>query len=113
MPADERPREKLLARGAAALVDPELIAILLGSGVRGANAIEVARQLLEKYQSLTGLSRCTVDELRKIRGIGKAKAMHLVAAFQLGRRWSRRPMRSSSSTITLQEIRHRANPITA
>ena len=86
MPAAERPREKLLARGPAALIDPELIAILLGSGLPGANAIEVARQLLEKYQSLTGLSRCTVDELRKIRGIGKAKAMHLVAAFQLGRR---------------------------
>ena len=86
MPADERPREKLLARGPTALIDPELIAILLGSGVQGANAIEVARQLLEKYKSLTGLSRCTVDELKKIRGIGKAKAMHLVAAFQLGRR---------------------------
>jgi DNA repair protein RadC len=86
MPAAERPREKLLARGPAALIDPELIAILLGSGLPGANAIEVARQLLEKYKSLTGLSRCTVDELRKIRGIGKAKAMHLVAAFQLGRR---------------------------
>jgi len=86
LPAEERPREKLLARGPTALIDPELIAILLGSGVRGANAIEVARQLLEKYQSLTGLSRCTVDELKKIRGIGKAKAMHLVAAFQLGRR---------------------------
>ena len=86
MPAEERPREKLLARGPAALIDPELIAILLGSGLPGANAIEVARQLLEKYQSLTGLSRCTVDELRKVRGIGKAKAMHLVAAFQLGRR---------------------------
>ena len=86
MPPDERPREKLLARGAAALIDPELIAILLGSGVRGANAVEVARQLLEKYKSLTGLSRCTVDELKEIRGIGKAKAMHLVAAFQLGQR---------------------------
>ncbi|MEY2503086.1 MAG: repair protein RadC [Verrucomicrobiota bacterium] len=86
MPAEERPREKLLARGPTALIDPELIAILLGSGVPGTNAIEVARQLLEKYQSLTGLSRCTVDELKKIRGIGKAKAMHLVAAFQLGRR---------------------------
>ena len=86
MPADERPREKLLARGPNALIDPELIAILLGSGLPGANAVEVARQLLEKYKSLTGLSRCTVEELKKIRGIGKAKAMHLVAAFQLGRR---------------------------
>ena len=86
MPAEERPREKLLARGPGALIDPELIAILLGTGLPGANAVEVARQLLEKYKSLTGLSRCTVEELKKIRGIGKAKATHLVAAFQLGRR---------------------------
>jgi DNA repair protein RadC len=86
MPQGERPREKLLARGANALVDPELIALLLGTGVPGANAIMVARQLLEKYKSLSGLSRCTVDELQKIRGIGRAKAIHLVAAFQLGHR---------------------------
>jgi DNA repair protein RadC len=86
MPQGERPREKLLARGANALVDPELIALLLGTGVPGANAIVVARQLLEKFKSLSGLSRCTVGELRKIRGIGEAKAIHLVAAFQLGHR---------------------------
>jgi DNA repair protein RadC len=86
MPVDERPREKLLARGATALVDPELIAILLGSGLPGANAISVARQLLDKYRSLSGLSRCTVDEFKEIPGIGDAKAAHLVAAFQLGRR---------------------------
>jgi DNA repair protein RadC len=86
MPADERPREKLLARGATALIDPELIAILLGSGLPGANAIDVARQLLSEYKSLSGLSRCTVKQLRKIPGIGPAKALHLVAAFQLGHR---------------------------
>jgi DNA repair protein RadC len=86
MPEAERPREKLLARGATALIDPELIALLLGTGLPGANAIDVARQLLEKYKSLSGLSRCTVKELREIRGIGKAKAIHLVAAFQLGHR---------------------------
>ena len=86
MPEGERPREKLLARGANALIDPELIALLLGTGVPGANAVAVARQLLDKYKSLSGLSRCTVDELREIRGIGEAKAIHLVAAFQLGQR---------------------------
>jgi DNA repair protein RadC len=86
MPVDERPREKLLARGATALIDPELIAILLGSGLPGANAIDVARQLLSEYKSLSGLSRCTVQQLRKIPGIGPAKALHLVAAFQLGHR---------------------------
>jgi DNA repair protein RadC len=89
MPEEERPREKLMARGAAALTDPELIAILLRTGVRGANAIEVARELLERYKSLGGLSRCTVKELAAIRGIGNAKAVQLVAAFGLGQRLAR------------------------
>jgi DNA repair protein RadC len=86
MPQDERPREKLVAHGAAALTNPELIAILLRTGVAGANAIEVARQLLKQYGSLAGLSRCTVDELSKIRGVGFAKGVQLVAAFGLGQR---------------------------
>src|SRR5437762_12508899 len=67
MPQDERPREKLAAHGAAVLTDPELIAILLRTGIPGANAIEVARKLLKGYGSLSGLSRCTVDELSKMR----------------------------------------------
>ena len=66
MPQDERPREKLLGRGAAALTDSELIAILLRTGLPGANAVEVARQLLERYGSLSGLSRCTVKEIASI-----------------------------------------------
>src|SRR2546428_2044030 len=89
MPAQERPREKLLARGVSALSDPELIAILLRTGLRGANAVEVGRQLLEKYKSLTGISRCSVKELRKIPGIGQTKALELVAAFGLGERLAR------------------------
>ncbi len=86
MPQNERPREKLLGRGAAALTDPELIAILLRTGLPGANAVEVARQLLERYGSLSGLSRCTIKEIASIRGIGAAKAIQLVAAFGLGQR---------------------------
>ena len=86
MPQDERPREKLLSRGAAALTDPELIALLIRTGLPGANAVEVARQLLERYGSLSGLSRCTVKEIAAIRGIGEAKAIQLVAAFGLGQR---------------------------
>jgi DNA repair protein RadC len=89
LPRDERPREKLIARGAAALNDSELIAILLGSGLPGANAIEIGRRLLAQYGSLGGLSRCTVKEMRAIRGIGEAKALHLVAAFGLGQRLAR------------------------
>ena len=86
MAQDERPREKLLARGATALTDPELIAILLRTGLPGANAVDVARQLLKRYDSLSGLSRCTVQEIEVIPGIGEAKAIQLVAAFGLGRR---------------------------
>jgi len=89
MPQQERPREKLLARGADALTDSELIAILLRTGVPGANAVEVARQLLERYKSLAGLSRCTAKELSKIGGIGQTKALELVAAFNLGKRLAR------------------------
>ncbi len=86
MPQDERPREKLAAHGAAALTDPELLAILLRTGVTGRNVIEVARKLLQDYGSLQGLSRCTVDELSRERGVGFAKAVQLVAAFGLGQR---------------------------
>ena len=86
MSPEERPREKLLNRGAVALTDAELIAILLRTGLPGANAVEVARQLLERYGSLSGLCRCTVQEIEAIRGIGQAKAIQLVAAFGLGQR---------------------------
>src|SRR5256885_9891027 len=89
MPEDERPREKLLARGVSALSDSELIAILLRTGLRGANAVEVGRQLLERYKSLTGISRCSVKELRRVPGIGPTKALELVAAFGLGERLAR------------------------
>ena len=89
MPPDERPREKLAAHGAAALTDPELIAILLRTGVPGKNVLEVARHLLHEFGSLGGLSRCTVDELAQIHGVGFAKAVQLVAAFGLGARLAR------------------------
>jgi DNA repair protein RadC len=62
MPQEERPREKLAAHGASALTDPELIAILLRTGMTGKNAIEVARELLKRHGSLRGLSRCSVAQ---------------------------------------------------
>ena len=86
MPQDDRPREKLIARGASALTNAELIAILLRTGLPGANAVEVAAKLIGRYQSLSALSRCTVAEIEEIPGIGPAKAVQLVAAFGLGQR---------------------------
>ncbi|PYL10995.1 MAG: JAB domain-containing protein, partial [Verrucomicrobia bacterium] len=92
MPQDERPREKLLARGADALSNAELIAILLRTGRRGVNVVDVARELLDKYKSFAELSRCSVKELRQIKGIGPAKALELVAAFNLGKRFTKEPL---------------------
>jgi DNA repair protein RadC len=97
MPPGERPREKLAAHGASALTDPELLAILLRTGVAGTNVIEVARNLLAKYGSLSGLSRCTVEELSRERGVKLAKAVQLVAAFGLGQRLAR-------ETLTKQKL---------
>src|SRR5437764_10348806 len=94
MPQEERPREKLAAHGASALTDPELIAILLRTGITGKNAIEVARDLLKRHGSLRGLSRCSVDELAKIPGVGFAKAVQLAAAFDLGNRLAREVLAS-------------------
>jgi DNA repair protein RadC len=59
---------------------------LLRTGVTGKNVVDLARELLQRYGSLRELSRCSVDELSKIRGVGPAKALHLVAAFGLGQR---------------------------
>lgn len=89
LPEQERPREKLAAQGAGALSDSELIAILLRTGMQGANAIDVARKLLTEFKSLSGLARCTVKELSKIKGVGPAKAVQLVSAFGLASRLAR------------------------
>src|SRR5439155_1668687 len=61
-------------------------AITLRTGVRGKNAVEVGGEILEKYKTLSGLTRTSASELRKIRGIGSAKAVQLAAAFKLGER---------------------------
>lgn len=86
---DERPREKLARHGAGTLSEPELIAILLRVGTQGANAIDVARQLLGEFKSIAGLARASVKELARIKGVGPTKAIQLAAAFELGARLAR------------------------
>ena len=75
-----------MKQGAGSLSESELVAILLRTGMVGANAVDVARELLIRYQTLTALSRCGPKELAQIKGIGLAKAMQLAAAFELGKR---------------------------
>jgi len=89
MPQEDRPREKLAKLGAAVLSDSELIAILLRTGVKGRNAVEVGRELLVKFQSLNGLSRANVKELAMTKGVGLTKAVQLAAAFGLASRLAR------------------------
>jgi DNA repair protein RadC len=83
---DDRPREKLRHLGAAALGDNELVALVLGSGSRRGGALSLANAVLAAFGGLPGLRRCTVDELRRIAGIGGARAAQIVAALELGRR---------------------------
>lgn len=84
---EDRPREKLLLKGTHVLSDAELIAILLGSGTAKLSAVEVSKILLRHVgQNLNDLAKLTVKDLIKIKGIGEAKAVTIIAALELGRR---------------------------
>ncbi|HKO87708.1 MAG TPA: DNA repair protein RadC [Burkholderiales bacterium] len=85
-PEGERPREKLLARGPAALSDAELLAIFLRVGTRGSTAVDLGRELITRFGSLAALLAATEKELGKLCGIGPAKCAQLKAAIELGRR---------------------------
>jgi DNA repair protein RadC len=86
-PMGERPRERLVARGPDALKHEELIAILLRTGLKGANAVQVGQNVLKKFGgSLNALALASVDELKQVPGIGRDKAVTLVAAFALAKR---------------------------
>ena len=80
---EERPRERLLARGASALSDAELVAILLRTGLRGKSAIDLADDLLKKYGSV---AKMLESDLRGIKGLGPAKSAQFAAAFEILRR---------------------------
>jgi DNA repair protein RadC len=85
-PKQERPRERLLQHGPQPLTEAELIGILLGKGTRKKTAIDLARELLDQYESLQKLFSHSPSELMKVKGIGSAKAATLSAAFELVRR---------------------------
>jgi DNA repair protein RadC len=94
-PAGERPREKLLAAGAGALSDAEVLGVLLGnSGMRGVNVVDLSRELLTQHQSLRALLNARSDALLKQRGIGSAGYCRLQAALELARRYYAEAMRT-------------------
>jgi DNA repair protein RadC len=84
---EDRPREKLILKGKSALSDAELIAILLGTGTTTLSAVDLAKNVLQiAGNNLHDLARLTVKDLTKVKGIGEAKAITIVAALELGRR---------------------------
>jgi len=84
MPMDERPRERMLTHGAKSLSDAELLAVLLGSGIRDKNAIELGRDLLRG--GFSTLAQYDAEQLAKWEGMGVAKSTRIIAAFELARR---------------------------
>lgn len=100
LPLDDRPREKLLLRGAQSLSDAELVAILLRTGKKGKSVIDIARELISRDGNLAMLATKTVDSLQKISGIGKDKAATLAAAFELSRRILSQPKWFANKKIT-------------
>lgn len=107
----DRPREKLLEQGRRALTDAELLAILIGSGSRSESAVELCRRILSDVaNNLNTLSQLSVTELCQYKGVGKAKAISIVAALELGRRRKEqkveeRPLLNSSKRV-YEYIRH-------
>ena len=103
---EDRPREKMLQRGISALTDAELLAIILGQGTvtmdRRYTALDLARLLIEEAGGLDRLARSSVEDLIRVKGIGKAKAIAIVSAFELGRRklsGELRPIRVTDASV--------------
>ena len=117
---DERPRERMQQKGAAALSDAELLAILIGSGTPKRSALDLARETLQLAgNNLLQLGRLNLEELQKTNGIGEARAITIAAAMELGRRRQiseapERPIMKKSKDVVpfimplLQELNHEA-----
>jgi DNA repair protein RadC len=86
LPPDARPREKMLARGAGALSDAELLALLLRTGIQGKNVLLLAQEIIDRFGSIAGLLNAPANALLSIKGLGPAKQSELIAVLELSRR---------------------------
>lgn len=100
MSLDDRPREKMASIGASALSNAELLAVLIGSGIKGKNAVDTSRELLQKSVTLTKLSSMSMAVLKSVPGIGAAGASRICAAIELGRRFALEDCASVQKTIS-------------
>lgn len=104
-PAAERPREKLLEKGAAALSDAELLAIFLRTGIAGKTAVDLARDLLLEYGSLRPLLEADYKQFCKVRGLGMAKYTQLQAILEMSRRHLRETLQRGAALENTQQTR--------
>ena len=86
-PKDDRPREKLLKKGARSLSNSELLAILLRTGTTGVSAIDIARKVIEKFGTFRNMTQTDSRDWKEFKGIGPAKIAHIQAALEIGRRF--------------------------
>lgn len=105
-PLDERPREKLLARGAPALSDAELLAIFLRVGVRGKTAVDLARELLHGFGSLRQLFDADAQNFCAVQGMGEAKYVQLQAVLEMSRRYLAEKVRRGDPLADPDAVRH-------
>ena len=116
LPPDARPREKMLARGAGALSDVELLALLLRTGIKGKGVLQMAQELLELkprsdatavgFDGIAGLLNATTDDLKQVKGLGPAKCSELVAVLELARRAMAQRLQERAVCDTPEAVKH-------
>jgi DNA repair protein RadC len=104
-PESERPRERLLQQGASALSDAELLAIFLRVGVTGRSALDLAADLLDRFKSINALFAAQLDEFRRIKGLGEAKYVQLMAVHELAKRALNEDIRRDSPLNSPSKVR--------
>ena len=108
-PEDDRPREKLIKHGASSLSDSELLAILINIGTENLSAVDVAKRLLKEYRTLRNIGSLGVSDLKqkKNKGIGTAKAVTIVSAFELARRLNTKETKSDEPIRSPEDVKER------
>jgi DNA repair protein RadC len=105
LPADARPREKLLQRGPQALADAELLALLLRTGLPGLNVLQLAQSLLDRFGGLSGLMQADVAALATVKGLGPAKRAELLAVLEVARRVLSQRLREDALPAQPQQVK--------
>lgn len=113
LPKEERPREKLIQRGAASLSDTELLAILLRTGTSSVSVLHLAEEVLAKYQDkgLVSIMNISPQEIASVHGVGLAKAATIVAAVELGRRLSAKAAQKLEKIEGPEDVARYASPL--